>query len=142
MKNTIISSKSKIINFIGKTFPGSTHDYTMLKKEFLPELPWFEGLNVLPDLGYQGIQTDYTGDGIRIPHKKPRKSKKNPNPQLTKEQKEENRNLSRLRIFVENAIGGMKKFNILNFVFRNKKESFGDDVIALCAGLWNMSIIN
>ncbi|WP_124331166.1 transposase family protein [Desulfonema ishimotonii] len=61
---------------------------------------------------------------------------------MTEEQKEENRNLSRQRIFVENAIGGMKKFNILNFVFRNKKENFGDDVIALCAGLWNMAIIN
>ncbi|WP_369692227.1 transposase family protein [Desulfonema ishimotonii] len=48
----------------------------------------------------------------------------------------------RRRIFVENAIGGMKRFNILNFVFRNKKENFGDDVIALCAGLWNMMIID
>ncbi|GBC59256.1 hypothetical protein DENIS_0192 [Desulfonema ishimotonii] len=48
----------------------------MLKKEFPPDLPWFEGINALLDLGYQGIQTDYAGDGIRIPHKKPRKSKK------------------------------------------------------------------
>lgn len=140
LKNTIISSTNKIIGFIGKTFPGSVHDYTMLKEEFPPEFPWFEKINVLADLGYQGIKTDYVGDGIRIPHKKPRKSKNNPNPQLTKKQKEENRNLSSVRIFVENAIGGMKKFNVLNFKFRNKKEKFDDDVIALCAGLWNMAI--
>ena len=91
--------------------------------------------------------SDITGFGAIMPvtgfgflTKNLGKVKKNPNPQLTEKQKEENRDLSRLRIFVENAIGGMKKFNILNFVFRNKKENFGDNVIVLCAGLWNMAI--
>ena len=142
VKNTVISSKDKIVRFIGKTFPGSAHDYTMLKNEFPPEEPWFENMNALLDLGYQGIRTDYTGDGIRIPHKKPRKSKNNPNPVLTGEQKEGNRTLSRVRIFVENAIGGMKRFNILSHVFRNRKKNFDDDVIVLCAGLWNMAVTN
>jgi len=48
----------------------------MLKNEFGPEHPWFEGINVLVDLGYQGIQKDYAGERIEIPHKKPRKSNK------------------------------------------------------------------
>jgi len=112
----------------------------MLKEEFAVEIPWFKDINVLADLGYQGICTDYVGKGIRIPHKKPRKSKNNPNPQLTDEQKKENFVLSKMRIYVENAIGGMKKFNVLNFAFRNKKENICDDVIVVCAGLWNMSI--
>jgi len=122
------------------TFPGSVHDYTMLKKEFSPEEPWFENINTLLDLGYQGIQKDYIGDEVQIPHKKPRKSKKCRNPELTDEQKEKNRVLSRVRISVENAIGGIKRFNIFNYIFRNKKKNFDDDVIALCAGLWNMAI--
>ena len=138
VKNTIISTVGKVILFIGQTLTGHTHDYGMLKGEFSPEQPWFEDLMVLLDLGYQGIQKDYEGEGIKIPHKKPRKSKANPTPKLTEEQKAENRGLSKMRIFIENAIGGIKRYNILCHPFRNKKDGFVDDVIALCAGLWNM----
>ena len=44
--------------------------------------------------------------------------------------------LSHIRIFVEHAIGGMKRYNILVHSFRNHKENFEDDVIGICAGLW------
>jgi hypothetical protein len=54
----------------------------MLKQEFPPELDWFADINVRVDLGYLGMQSDYRSDRIDIPTKKPRKSKKNPNPQL------------------------------------------------------------
>ena len=110
----------------------------MLKEEFPPDKTWFSDLKVLVDLGYQGIQKDYEGNGIEIPNKKPRKSKSNPAPKLTEEQKETNRTLSKVRIFIENAIGGMKRYNILSHTFRNRKDGFVDKVIALCAGLWNM----
>jgi hypothetical protein len=56
---------------------------------------------------------------------------------LTEEQKSENQALSRVRIFVENVIADIKRFNILVHAFRNRKANMGDDVIALCAGLWN-----
>ncbi len=65
-----------------------------------------------------------------------------PKPELSEEKKSENQALSRVRILVENAIGGMKRYNILNHLFRNRKENFVDDVIALCAGLWNMILPN
>ncbi|MDM8544472.1 transposase family protein [Desulfococcaceae bacterium HSG9] len=45
-----------------------------------------------------------------------------------------------MRIIVENAIGGMKRYNILNHPFRNRRDNFVDDIIALCAGLWNMTL--
>lgn len=109
----------------------------MLKAEFAPDQPWFETLRVFLDLGYQGIQTDFVGERIEIPHKKPRKSQHNPNPQLTPEQKVANQAVSRQRIFVEHAIGGLKRFNILVHDFRNHREQMDDDVIALCAALWN-----
>jgi hypothetical protein len=47
-----------------------------------------------------------------LPHKKPRKSKKNPCPELTSEQKQTNRRLAKTRIIVEHAIGGMKHFSV------------------------------
>jgi hypothetical protein len=91
-------------------------------------------------LGYLGLQSDYEGDDLALPHKKPRKSKKNPNPQLTDEQMAENRILSQVRIFVENAIAGIKRYNILVHAFRNHKNNFHDDVIAVSAALWNFSL--
>ena len=72
--------------------------------------------------------------------KKPRKSKKNPETHLSDEQKAENRALSQIQVFVENAIGGMKRYSILVHRFRNHKTGFEDDVIGICAGLWNFSL--
>jgi hypothetical protein len=140
VKNTIMSTLAKFIVFLGRTFTGHNHDYTMLKAELAPDLDWFTDIGVLVDLGYLGIQTDYAGEQIEVPIKKPRQSKKNPNPQLTDEQKATNKALSQVRIFVENAIGGIKRYNILVHRFRNYKDNFEDDVIGICAGLWNFAL--
>ena len=140
LKNTVMSLPNKFIVFLGRTFSGHNHDYIMLKQEFSPELDWFADIQVGGDLGYQGIQSDYSGDQIDIPTKKPRKSKKNPNPQLSAAQKAANKVLSQVRIFIEHAIGGMKRYNILVHVFRNRKADFEDDAIGVCAGLWNLAL--
>src|SRR5215468_4274621 len=107
LKNTVMSVPDKFIVFLGRTFSGHNHDYSMLKQEFPPELDWFTEINVRVDLGYLGMQSDYKGDRIDLPTKKPRKSTQNPNPQLSDEQKATNTALSRVRIFIEHAIGGM-----------------------------------
>lgn len=135
-----MSSIEKVILFLGNTFTGRNHDYSMLKQEFPPEHDWFVDLNILVDLAYLGMSKDYRNENILLPHKKPRKGKKNPVTQLTEEQKTENRALSSIRIFVENAIGGIKRYNILVHRFRNHKPDFDDDVIGICAGLWNFSL--
>jgi len=75
-----------------------------------------------------------------IPHKKPRKSKANPAPTLTDEQKEENRLSSSIRVIVEHAIGGMKRFNALVAKFRNRTSNFVDDVALSAAGLHNLIV--
>ncbi len=112
----------------------------MLKAELPPEGDWFSDLQVSADLGYLGMATDYAGDQISIPTRKPRKSKSIPEPQLTPEQIAANRAISQVRIFVENAIGGIKRYNILVHRFRNHTDDFEDDVIGICAGLWNFSL--
>jgi hypothetical protein len=133
-----MSRPDKFIVFLGRTFSGHNHDYSMLKQELPPDLDWFSNLHVLVDLGYLGMQSDYRDDQIAVPHKKPRKSKKHPSPALSEEQKATNKAISQIRIFVEHAIGGMKRYNILVHSFRNHKEHFEDDVIGICAGLWNL----
>lgn len=140
LKNTVMSMPDKWIVFLGRTFSGRHHDYRMLKEELPPALDWFVDLEVWVDLGYQGIRSDYVGDLIEIPHKKPPKSKTNPNPKLTMDQRAENRAISQVRIFIEHAIGGIKRFGILSQRFRNRKEHFEDDSVGICAGLWNLSL--
>jgi hypothetical protein len=110
----------------------------MLKQEFPPEVDWLTDMNVRVDRGYLGMKSDDRGEQIAIPTKKPRKSQKPPNPQWSDEQKAANTALSRVRIFIEHAIGGMKRSNILGHAFRNRIEHFEDDVIGVCAGLWNL----
>src|SRR3989442_13575977 len=133
-----MSLPDKLIVFLGRTFSGHNHDYTMLKQEFPPEVDWFTDLHVRVDLGYLGIKFDYRCDQIDIRTKKPRKSQKNPNPQLSDEQRAAKTALSRVRIFIEHAIGGMKRYNILVHAFRNRIENFEDEVIGFCAGLSNL----
>jgi hypothetical protein len=133
-----MSLPNKFIVFLGRTFSGHNHDYTMLQQEFPPEVEWFADLNIRVDLGYLGIKSDYLGDRIDIPTKKPRKSQKHPNRQLSDAQKRANKVLSQVRVFIEHAIGGMKRYNILVQTFRNRIEHFEDDVIGVCAGLWNL----
>jgi hypothetical protein len=128
----------KFIVFLGRPFSGHNHDYLMLQQAFPPELDWLTDLNVRVDLGYLGMKSDDRGDQLAIPTKKPRKSHKNPNPPLSEEQRAANTALSRVRIFIEHAIGGMKRYNILVHTFRNRIEHFEDDVIGVCAGLWNL----
>jgi DDE superfamily endonuclease len=128
----------KLIIFLGRTCSGHNHDDLMVHHEFPPELDWCSDLYVRVDLGYRGIKSDYCGEQIDMPTRKPRKSQKNPNPPLSDEHKAANTALSRVRIFIEHAIGGMKRYNILVHTFRNRIKYFEDDVIGICAGLWNL----
>jgi hypothetical protein len=138
LKNTVMSLPDKFIVFLGRTFSGHNHDYSMLKQELPPDLDWFTDINVRGDLGYLGMQADSRSDQIEMPTKKPRKSHKNPSLEFSAEQKAEKTALSPVRIFVEQAIGGMKRYNIWVHAFRNRIKNFEDDVIGVCAGLWNL----
>lgn len=140
VKNTIIATACKMILFLGYTIFGSKHDYSLFKAEFSPDQAWFETFKLWVDLGYLGIKTDYEAVEINIPHKKPRKSKANPAPTLTDDQKQENRLMSQIRVVVENAICGMKRFNVLVAKFRNRKNNLVDDVAVLAAGLHNLML--
>ena len=114
----------------------------MFKKELPATKTDFNNYELWVDLGFLGIETDYKGNikTIVIPEKKPRKSKKNPNPELTEKQKENNKAKSQIRIKVENAIGGAKRFGAVTQVFRNKKEEFNDAVMELACGIWNFHL--
>jgi hypothetical protein len=141
VKNTVITDATTRIYYLGPTAAGSHHDYALLKQELDPRQNWFKDIEAQVDLGYLGIQKDYTfPHHIHIPHKTPRKSKNNPHPTLTEPQKKHNKQLAQTRIKVEHAIGGMKVFQSLSSRFRHPVDGFIDTVVLLAAGLWNLKL--
>jgi hypothetical protein len=139
----VITTLKRWIVFLGLTTQGSFHDYELLKEELLwyeGHTDWFEALELFVDLGYLGLDKDFKVKQIHIPFKRPKKSKHNPDPQLTPQQKQHNKTVSQTRILVEHAIGSMKFFNILNHPYRNRKTGFEDLSIEICAALHNLYI--
>ena len=70
LKNTVMSLPDKCIVFLGRTFSGHNHDYSMLKQELPPDVDWLSDRQVLVDLGYLGMQSDYRGDQNELPRSK------------------------------------------------------------------------
>lgn len=104
---------------------GRTHDFKLFKKT---NLRFHQLLRVIGDKGYQGI-TKFHGNS-ETPIKKPRGGK------LTKEQKQYNRQLNRLRIAVEYINRRLKIFKILSYRYRNRHRRFGLRA-NLIAGIYN-----
>jgi len=99
----------------------------MFKKSLASALP--EGVIVVADSAYQGIK-EYVRMAI-IPHKG---SKNRP---LTKEQKEINTLISKVRVKVEHVIRDVKVFRICKDTYRGKGER-GLDRVKIVAALSNL----
>ncbi len=130
----IISTKDRNIHYVSYCYEGKTHDYSLLKAEFDPQQKWFRNFTVRVDLAYQGFDKDYDCQRVIIPIKKPRKQ------ELTPQQKDENKKKSQKRIYVEHSIGGMKRYRILSDRLRIHDDTFYNDVLEICAGLWNFNL--
>lgn len=136
----VLSDRSTWIHYVSRLYEGSNVDFSVLKQEFQPGKEWFEKFKVIVDLGFVGIAKEFEIKKLVIGIKKPRKSKNNPNPELTEEQKEWNKKVGRARIHVEHAIGRMKIFRILKNKCRMKSNEMKNRIIGVCAGLWNYKI--
>jgi hypothetical protein len=136
----LLCDKERYIYYVSQLYAGSNVDVGILKSEFTPGGGWFKKRKVLFDLGFVGVGKHYEFGELVIGEKKPRKSKENPCPELTSEQKENNKAVSRKRIFVEHAIGRMKKYRILKNRCRLKCDKLKNQIIGLCAGLANYQL--
>ena len=68
------------------------------------------------------------------PQKKPRGG------ELTDEEKESNREISKQRIVVEHHIGDVKRARIVHDAFRNRKQNYVDVVMETSCGLHNFRV--
>ena len=127
-KHTTGSTRKKRIILLSKARAGKVHDKKQLDEEDwvsnIPDQVVIEG-----DLGYQGLQNEFIN--VRLPHKKPRGK------ELTEEQKQENREFSAQRVKCEHAHAGMKRYNSVTAVYRNRVPDFDDRLMLNAAGLWN-----
>jgi DDE superfamily endonuclease len=101
-------------------------------------MAWGSDLPVRVDVGDQGRQADAPLAQLALPDQKPRKSQKNPQAAGSAAQQAVKTALSHIRIGVEQAIGGMKRYTIVVQSVRNRTEHLEDDAMGVCAGLWNL----
>jgi len=138
----VISGQNKRIHYLSHPYCGSVHDYTILNEEFSPDEPlWFSDHDLYVDLGFLGIEKDYKTDRVKIPIKrKRRKSKKDPKIPFTEDEKVFNKSISSERVYVENAIGGMKRYWWLTHRLRCRDAEYYSMVAGIAAGLWNFQL--
>ena len=107
---------------------GRRHDFKLFKKSKTHIHP---DIKCAVDTGYQGLAKIHTN--VEIPKKR---SKKNP---LTKEDKQQNRNISSKRVAVENIIREVKIFRIVAEKYRNRRRKFGLR-FNLIAAMYNLNL--
>jgi hypothetical protein len=92
-----------------------------------PVIP--EGTILYKDTAFQG----YDPEGVLTiqPMKKPRGE------ELTQEQKDDNRLISKVRVIIEHIISGVKRCRIVKDVFRNTKDQYDDLVMEIACALHN-----
>ncbi len=122
------STRKKQVIILTKARPGKVHDKRQLDEEDLVgNIP--DEIPVEGDLAFQGLQNEF--DNIHLPHKKPRGK------ELSAQQKEENREFSRQRVKCDHAHAGIKRYNAVTAVYRNRVTDFDDRLMLNAAGLWN-----
>jgi len=138
-KNTIVAGEDKEIRYLGPTVEGKKHDYGSFKDEFPTEPPGKpppDDRRFWTDLGYKGIEKDYPWLNVIQPRKRPRGGN------LTEDEKIVNKLISGVRVKVEHAIGGVKRFEIVSNVFRNRCDEFDDKAMVISCGLWNYHLLS
>ncbi len=125
--NLIIERRTRKIKGLSTTCEGKKHD-KKLADEQAPPFP--KGSKLWKDTGFQG----YEPEGVTTlqPKKKPKGG------ELTPQEKEANRRISRVRVRVEHSIAGVKVFRITRDVYRNLRTDFEDMVMETACGLHNL----
>ena len=128
IKNTVVSDASgRRVCFLGKTFPGSTHDKKMADTE---PIHFPDGSTLYQDTGYHGYMPPGISQLLQ-----PRKKKRHQ--PRSEEDKAYNREVSCTRVRVEHASGGIKRSRLVSDLYRNRKEGFEDTAMWVACGLHN-----
>lgn len=129
-KNIVVTDEKKRILILTPSKHGNVHDKKIADKNLLARgIP--DEVSILADTGFQGLSKQHPN--VLMPKKKPRGGC------LTDDEKEMNKLISSVRVKVEHAIGGMKRFRCVSDIYRNK-NGFDDRLVNAAAGLWNLHV--
>jgi DDE superfamily endonuclease len=115
--------------FLSHTCEGNASDKSLAEEAGYPLPP---GSCLYQDKGFQG----FFQQGITIfqPKKTPRGGELTPPEQAT------NRRISSIRIRIEHAMGGVKRYRIVKDKIRLLKDGIRDAVMETCGGLHNFRL--
>jgi DDE superfamily endonuclease len=128
-KNHILCDDASQILYLSPTYQGSVHDKALIDEE---NIEWLPHISLRQDTGYQG----YAPKNVAIiqPTKKPRGT------ELTEQQKQQNKAISKERVIVENAIAGVKRLRILKDRIRLKFYDLKDRIMCIGCALHNLRV--
>ncbi len=129
IKNVLVINAHCKVILLTLTCEGKKHD-----KKIADEASYrFPQDSILyQDSGFQGLVCTFVK--FIQPKKKPRGQ------ELTPTDKDNNRAISRVRVRIEHAISGVKRYRIVKDKIRNWKKGFRDQVMETCCGLHNFRL--
>ena len=130
-KTIIITDEHKRILLATPTKTGRRHDKRAVDNQSIFEaIP--ESVTIWADTGFQGLLKQHKNSLL------PKKASKNY--PLTFEDRQENKTISGIRIIVEHAIGGAKRYKAFSDIYRNKLAKMDDQLMLIACGLWNLHL--
>jgi hypothetical protein len=129
VKNDLVIDEPCKVRFLSDTVEGKRNDKRLADESGYQVPP---GSVLAQDAGFQGFQLE--GVSILQPKKKPRGG------ELCYADKVRNRLISGIRVRIEHAIGGVKRYRIVKDKLRNWKPGFRDLVFEICCGLHNFRL--
>ena len=131
-KHLAAVDETKRILVLSKAREGKLHDKRFHDEDdIVGSVP--DDIPIEVDSGFQGIQKQY--DNVLLPHKKPKGG------ELSHLQKTQNCQLSQSRVVCENAFSGVKRYNAICFIYRNRIENFDERLMLTATGLWNFYLM-
>lgn len=117
--------------YLSPTYPGSVHDKSICDCE---ELEFLKNISVFVDLGFLGLTSEKANIIIPFKHRKKQ--------ELTTEQKEYNKWVSRIRVKIEHVIGSVKIFRKVKEKLRGRLYAREDTVMLVACALHNLKLCN
>lgn len=131
-KHLAAVDETKRVIVLSKARVNKLHDKRFHKQDDIASnVP--ESIPIEVTLGFQGLQNQY--ENSHLPPKKPRGGA------LSEVQKQENPCWSESRVIWENAFAGVKGYNAVSVVYRNRIVDFDDDLMLTAAGLENFYLM-
>lgn len=131
-KHLVMTDQNKRVLVLSSAIAGKVHDKRQLNEEKLADfVP--DDIPIHLDLGFQGWQNEFVN--IKIPDKKPKGK------ELTQKQKPSNREKSSVRVKCEHARSGIKRYNAVAALYRNRIDDLDDRFMLTTTGLWNFYLM-